>query len=794
MALPRGARLGPYEVLGPLGAGGMGEVYRARDTRLGREVALKVLPDEVSSDRQRLARFQAEARMASSLSHPNIITIHDVGESDGTSFIVMELAEGRTLRSLLASGPLAIRRLLEVGVQIADGLAKAHAAGMVHRDLKPENVMLTGDGLVKILDFGLARLDPATPPSASDEQTTLERLTQPGTVVGTVGYMSPEQTSGEAVDFRSDQFALGAILYELATARAPFQRRTAAETLTAILREEPQAVSSLNPQTPPGFARIVERCLAKDPSRRYASSLDLARDLREELGLVSSGSGAASAQGVRRRRVPVVGLALALGLVAAVAAAWLLPRFASRRGPIGSLAILPFVNASGDPGLDYLSDGLTESLINSVSQLSDLKVIARSSVFRYKGKDVTPDEVARQLKVQAVLMGRISERGDSLSVSAELVDAVENAHLWGVQYNRKPSDLIATQEDIAREISENLRHKLSGEDKKQLARHPTENVEAYRLYMKGRYFWNQRTRDELQKAIGYFRQAIDRDPAYALAYSGLADAYGVLGVFYYQFSPPPGTFPLAREAAMKSLELDPSLGEAHQSLAFVRFYYDWDWASAEHEFKRALELNPADSNARHQYSHYLLALGRFDESLAEAQRAIEQDPLSAMMSTHLGEHYHLSRQLDLAIGQLQRALELNPRFPAAHMLLGDAYEQKHLYPDAAREFQSVADVFAGTSRVQSALARVKALAGKRAEALRELEELARDRPGRYVAPHDLAWGYAALGDVDRAMQWLEIAYTERSSALVYLKIEPLFDPLRGDPRFADLVRRVGLPP
>jgi serine/threonine-protein kinase len=770
----------------------MGEVYRARDTRLGREVALKVLPDEVSSDRQRLVRFQQEARLASSLSHPNIITIHDVGESGGSSFIVMELAEGRTLRTLLASGHLATRQLLELGVQVAEGLAKAHAAGMVHRDLKPENVMVTGDGLVKILDFGLARLDPAAPPSAFGEQTTLERLTEPGTVVGTVGYMSPEQAGGDSVDFRSDQFALGAILYELATGRGPFQRRTPAETLTAILREEPQAVGSLNPQTPPGLARIVERCLAKTPSRRYASSLDLARDLREELNLLSSASGAAVAEGARRRQWPVVGIAL--GLVTVAAAVWLLPRLAPRRGPIGSLAILPFVNASGDPGLDYLSDGLTESLINSVSQLSNLKVVARSSVFRYKGKDVTPEQVAQQLKVRAVLMGRISERGDSLSVSAELVDAVENAHLWGVQYNRKPSDLIATQEDIAREISQNLRHKLSGEEKKQLARRPTEDVEAYRLYMKGRHFWNQRTGDALQKGIGYFRQAIDRDPAYALAYSGLADAYGTQGVFYHQFAPPSATLPLAREAAMASLELDPALGEAHQSLAFVRLYYDWDWASAEHEFKRALELNPADTNAHHQYSHYLLALGRFDESLAEAQRAVEQDPLSPVMSTHLGEHYNLTGEPDRAVEQLKRALELNPRFPIAHMLLGEAYLQKRLYPEAEREFQSVADVFAGTSRVQSALARVHALAGRRREALRDLEELAEDLPGRYVAPHDLAWGYAALGDTDRAMQWLEKAYAERSSALVYLKIEPLFDPLRGDKRFADLVRRVGLPP
>jgi serine/threonine protein kinase/tetratricopeptide (TPR) repeat protein len=791
MAVSRGARLGPYEVLGPLGAGGMGEVYRARDTRLGREVALKVLPDEVSSDRQRLARFQQEARMASALSHPNIITIHDVGDSDGSSFIVMELAEGRTLRALFASGPLPARRLLQVGVQVAEGLAKAHAAGMVHRDLKPENIVVTADGLVKILDFGLARLAPSASSADPHEETTLSRITDPGTVVGTVSYMSPEQASGEPVDFRSDQFALGAILYELATGRGPFQRGTAPETLTAILREEPTPVASLNPQTPPGLARILERCLAKDPSRRYAATLDLARDLREELDRLAVPSGAAVPATGPKRRWPF--LLVGAGLVAAVAAAWLLVRLAPGRRAIDSLAVLPFVNDSGDPGLDYLSDGLTENLINSISQVSNLKVIARSSVFRYKGRDVSPEEVARELKVRGVLVGRVSERGDRLSVSVELVDAAENVHLWGAQYDRKPSDLLATEEDIAREISENLRPRLTGEERRRLTRGHTEDAEAYRLYLKGRYFWNERTGDGLHRSIDYFRQAIDRDPTYALAYTGLADAYATLGLFYYQFAPPPETFPLAREAAGKALEIDPSLGEAHSSLANVLLFYDWDWATAGQEFRRALELDPADSNARHWYSHYLLALGRFDESLAQAQRAVEQDPISPMMATHLGEHYHLARQDDLAVKQLERALELNPRFPAAHVLLGEAYETQHRYADAEREFLSVEDAFAGTSRVKAALARIHARSGRRGEALRELKELALDRPGRYVAPHDLAWGYAALGDADRAMEWLEKAYAERSSALTYLEIEPLFDPLRGDPRFADLVRRVGLP-
>jgi serine/threonine protein kinase/tetratricopeptide (TPR) repeat protein len=791
MALARGARLGPYEVLGPLGAGGMGEVYRARDTRLGREVALKVLPDEVSSDRQRLARFQQEARMASALSHPNIITIHDVGESEGSSFIVMELAEGRTLRALVASGPLPMPRLLQVGAQVAEGLAKAHAAGVVHRDLKPENIVVTADGLVKILDFGLAKLAPSASGADAREGTTVSRITDPGTVVGTVSYMSPEQASGEPVDFRSDQFALGAILYELATGRGPFQRGTAAETLTAILREEPPPVASLNPQTPPGLARILERCLAKDPSRRYAATLDLARDLREERDRLSVPSGAAVPAARRKPRLPF--LLLVAGLLVAVAAAWLLVRLAPGRGAIDSLAVLPFVNASGDPGLDYLSDGLTENLINSISQVSTLKVIARSSVFRYKGKDVTPEKVARELGVRAVLVGRVSEHGDQLSVSVELVDAAENVHLWGAQYERKPSDLLATEEDIAREISENLRPRLTGEERRRLTRGHTEDAEAYRLYLKGRYFWNQRTKEDLHRSIDYFRKAIDRDPTYALAYTGLADAYGTLGLFYYGFAPPPETFPLAREAARKALELDPSLGEAHNSLANVLLFYDWDWASAGQEFRRALELDPADSNARHWYSHYLLVLGRFDESLAQAKRAVEQDPISAMMTTHLGEHYHLARQDDLAVSQIERALELNPRFPAAHVLLGEAYEEQHRYAEAEQEFRSVEDAFAGTSRVEAALARIHARSGRRAEALRELQELARDRPGRYVAPHDLAWGYAALGDRDRAMQWLEKAYAERSSALTYLEIEPLFDPLRGDPRFADLVRRVGLP-
>jgi len=788
MALSRGARLGPYEVLGPLGAGGMGEVYRARDTRLGREVALKVLPEEVSSDRQRLARFQQEARLASSLNHPNIVTIHDVGESDGTSFIVMELAGGRTLRAELASGPLDPRRLLQLGVQLAEGLAKAHAAGMVHRDLKPENVMVTAEGLVKILDFGLAKPSPAA--AASDEQSTLSRLTSPGALVGTVGYMSPEQASAASVDFRSDQFALGAILYELATGRGAFQRATPAETLTAILREEPPAIGSLNPQAPPGLVRILERCLAKTPSDRYASSLDLARDLREELALASTAPAAVA--DARRPRWRAAGFGL--GLVAVVLGAWLLQRLAPRGGPIASLAILPFVNASGDPGLDYLSDGLTENLINSVSQIPNLKVIARTSVFRYKGKDVTPEQVAQELEVRAVLMGRISERGESLAVSAELVDAAENAHLWGASYNRKPSDLLATEEEIAREISENLRLKLSGEQMKQVVRRYTQDDEAHRLYLKGRYFWNLRTRDDLRKGIEYFRKAIERDPAYALAYSGLADAHSILGLYYYQFGPPSETFGPARDAALRSVQLDPSLGEAHSSLALVRFYYDWDWAAAEREFRRALELNPADTNARHQYSHYLLAVGRIDQSLAQARRAVELDPISPMLATHLGEHYALARQPELAIAELKRSLELSPRFPVTHMLLGEVYLQQRLYAEAEAEFLSVEDAFAGTSRARAAVARAHALAGRRAQALAEIEALVGDRTGRYVAPHDLAFCYAALGDTDRALEWLEKAYAERSSALVYVRVEPPYDPLRGERRFADLVRRMAFPP
>jgi len=791
MALPRGARLGPYEVQGSLGAGGMGEVYRARDTRLGRDVALKVLPEGVSLDRDRLARFQQEARMASSLNHPNIITVHDVGEGDGVSFIVMELAEGRTLRAFLASGPLVPRRVLELGSQLADGLARAHSAGIVHRDLKPENIVVTADGLVKILDFGLARPAPEMDPSTANDVSTLSRLTDPGTVMGTVGYMSPEQASGASVDFRSDQFALGAILYELATGTRPFRRDTPAETLTAILREEPPPIAALCPGAPPGLVRIVTRCLSKSASGRYASTLDLSRDLHEELALVSTAPAPAATAPRRpssRWAVPAV------GLLAVAVAAGLLSRHGERGTPIGSLAILPFVNASGDPELDYLSDGLTENLINSISQVPNLRVIARSSVFRYKGRDVTPEQVAQELKVRAVLMGRVSERGGSLAVSAELVDASESAHLWGAQYNRRPSELLATEEDIAREISENLRPKLTGQEREHLVRSDTHDDEAYRLYLKGRYFWNLRTRGDMQKAISYFRQAIERDPGYAKAYSGLADTQSMLGLYYYQFAPPRDTFAPARAMAQRAIELDPSLGEAHASLAFISFYYDWDWVTADREFQRALDLNPADTNARHQYSHYLLAVGRVDASLEQARRAVDLDPISAMMTTHLGEHYYLARQLDLAIPELKRALELSPRFPVAHMLLGEAYLQARTYHAAELEFLSVEEAFAGTSRARAAVARTHALGGRLAEARRETEALATDRSGDYIAPVDLAWCYAALGKRDRAMEWLEKAFAERSSALVYLRIEPPFDPLREDPRFAELVHRMAFPP
>jgi TolB-like protein/Flp pilus assembly protein TadD len=789
MTLATGARLGPYEILSPLGAGGMGEVYRAKDPRLGRDVAIKVLPASFSADADRLRRFEQEAKAAGVLNHPNITAVYDIGQHEGAPYVVQELLEGETLRSSLAGGRLPPRKAIDYALQIAHGLAAAHEKGIVHRDLKPENLFVTKDGRVKILDFGLAKLTHQEEGGQATNLPTASAGTEPGVVMGTLGYMSPEQVKGKPADARSDIFSFGAILYELLSGKRAFHGDSAAETMSAILREEPPDLSVTNQSISPGLERIVRHCLEKNPEQRFHSAHDLAFDLQALSDVSTQAPAAAGLRAVARPRARA--LVWAAGLTAALAAAVLWLRPGART--IDSLAVLPFVNAGGDPNAEYLSDGITESLINSVSQIPGIKVVSRTSAFHYKGKDVGARTVGRELGVRAVLTGRIVQRGDALSIRAELVDARDDTHLWGEQYDRKLSDILAVQEEITSDISGKLRQRLTGEEKKRLTRRYTENAEAYALYLKGRYHWNKRTGEDLQKGIGYFQQAIEKDPTYALAYAGLADSYVIL--YQYAGLPSKETFPKANAAAMKALEIDDTLAQAHAALALVHESFDWDFSAAEKAFRRATELDPKYPTAHHWYSLYLSFLGRHEQAIAEAERANELDPLSPIISNVRAYVSYHARQYDRAIEAAHKTLELDKNFTPALLTLGLALEQKKMYPEAIAEFEEAVRLSGRRIEAVAYLGHAYAVSGKREEAMRLIEELKGWSERGYDPLANIALVHAGLGQNDEAMRWLEKAYEAHSAWLFFLalKVDPRWDALRSDARFQDLLRRIGFP-
>jgi serine/threonine-protein kinase len=786
-----GTHLGRYKILAPLGSGGMGEVYRAQDEALGRDVAIKVLPEDLAQNREALGRFEREAKALAALSHPHILTVHEFNTEQGLSFLVTELLQGETLRHRLARSALPWPKALEVGVAVAEGLAAAHSKGVVHRDLKPENIFLSADGGVKILDFGLARLEPqAAPPEPPSMASTQPATTEPGTVMGTVPYMAPEQVVGLPVDPRTDIFAFGCVLYEMVTGKSPFLRPSTPEIRAAILGDDPAAVTDSGKKVPPELERVVEHCLEKKPEDRFQSARDLAFDLRA----IHRGSGivppAPPLPRRGRRAAWVAGAAaalVALGLLGAVS--W---HFLSGRGQaLDSIAVLPFANESGDQDAEYLSDGISESLINNLSQLPNLRVIARSSAFRYRGPAADPLAAGRELGVQAVLTGRVVQRGDRLLINVELVDVRHNRQLWGERYDRRLTDLLTVQDEISREITDKLRLRLNGEEKRRLARRSTDNPEAYQAYLVGRYHWGRRTEDGLKKAIDSFEQARARDPTYALAYAGLADCYALLGD--YGYLAPKDAFPKARAAAERALELDDDLVEAHTSLAFVKVQYDWDWPGAEREYRRALGLNPNYATAHQWYSEYLSAMGRPEEALREIRLAQELDPLSLIIHAVVGRALYFARRYDDAIAQCRTTLEMDPNFAVPHLFLGRAYVQQGRYEEGLAEFQEYRRR-SGGSAILAEIGHAQALAGRRDEARELLQELAQGPNPGYVPAGRIAYIPVGLGDKDGAFAWLEKAYDERSDTLVFLKVEPRYDSLRADPRFADLLRRVGLPP
>jgi serine/threonine-protein kinase len=750
-----GETLGHYRIVEKIGAGGMGEVYRATDTNLGRDVALKVLPAAAVDDETARARLLQEARTASVLNHPHICTVFEVGEADGLAYIAMEFVEGRPLGDAIPPEGLPAWIVARYGAQIADALEHAHQRGVIHRDLKCANVMVTPQSRVKILDFGLATHRREEFSEATQSKVS---LAESGVIAGTLHYLAPETLRGASADARSDIWALGVILYELAAGARPFDGSTGFALSSMILRDPP---GPLPPGVPAGLRSVIERCLIKEPAERYqrASEVFAALEAIESQGMDS----------------PAV-----------------VPRRRSARS-IRSLAVLPFANAAADAEAEYLSDGITESLINSLAQLPRLRVMARSTVFRYKNQTMDPRSIGRELDVGAVLLGQVLQRGDVLRVTAELVDVANGWRLWGEQYNRKRADILAVQDEIAREISEKLRVRLTGEDKKRLAKRHTQDTEAYHLYLKGRYHWNKRTQEGLERGVEYFKQAIEKDPGYALAYAGLADSYYLLAGTAYAAVAPGEAIPGAKAAALEALRRDDALAEGHASMAGV-LTSEWDWPGAEKEYKRAIKLNPGYPTVRQWYAFYLMAMGRVEEALAEARQAHELDPLSIIINRDLGLIFYYARQPDRAIEQYRKTLELDPSFALTHQGLGRAFLEKGMYPQAVEHIERAASLAPESVAMSAALAHAYAVAGKKDQARTILGQLL-ERAGRsHVEPISIAVVYAGLGRKENALEWLEKAYAQRSIGLLTLKVHPIFDALRPDPRFQDLLRRVGFPP
>jgi serine/threonine protein kinase/TolB-like protein/Tfp pilus assembly protein PilF len=993
MTLPTGTQLGRYEIRSPLGAGGMGEVYLAQDVQLDRPVAIKLLPPQFTEDEDRLRRFKQEARTTSALNHPNILTIFEIGEMNGAHYIATEFIDGITLREHMQSGPLKLEEVLEIGIEVASALSAAHEAGIVHRDIKPENIMLRRDGYVKILDFGLAKLTEKPSSHSPTAQTFVGSNTDPGIVLGTVTYMSPEQARGLKVDGRTDIFSLGIVLYEIVAGRAPFSGATASDVLVSILDREPPPLTLSLPNLLPEMQRIISKALAKDIDERYQTVKDLQIDLRrlkqrvefeaemqrttaavpvasvaaggtlnrtasphEQTIIATAPSPEALQETVRldpsqpskpvmvhvlfmdvvgfsrlpmnrqqqllhqlqeivsntvefreaqasnqlisraagdgmalvffddpespvrcalqisralkqRTDIPlrmgintgpvfriintagerdVVGAGINMAqrvmdsgdtghILVSKTVADILREFGDREEKLDdlgeavvkhdvkvhlfnlytdelgnpqrpskiagrttqektavhkdSLAVLPLVNASTDEGAEYLSDGITESIINNLSQLPQLKVMARHTVFRYKGREVDPQEIRRDLGVQKVMMGRVQVFGDNLIITIELVDLTDGSQLWGERYKRKSSDIFELQDEISKEISDKLKIKLSGEEKRLLTKRYTENTEAYKLYLQGRYCLGKLTKEGIKKGIEKFQDAIDQDPSYALAYAGLANAYYVQSSNYL---PPKQAMPKAKAAALRALEMDDGLAEAHASLALVKAFYEWDWAGAETEYQRAIELNPGYASAHHWYGWYLSLIGRLSEAIAQIKKAHDLDPLSLEINSDLGLSFFFAGKYEQALEQFQKALEEEPDSIWTRFFLGWSFEQMGQLEKAIAEYSKARQVDE-SPLIIAALGHAYALMGRYDEAQAALDEMKELSARRHISPYLFTIIYIALGDHDRAFAELEKDYENRSEALAWLKVDPRLDPLRSDPRFTDLLRRVGLP-
>jgi serine/threonine protein kinase/Tfp pilus assembly protein PilF len=787
-----GQMIAHYVIRTLLGQGGMGKIYLAEDTKLQRNVALKVLALFERDDREARKRLLREARAAASLDHPNICAIYEVGEQPDRGYIAMQYVEGETLAERLGRQRMPLEEGLRIATQVAAALSAAHEHNIIHRDIKPANLMITTRGDVKVLDFGLAKV---VPPSGQPADPTRSLLTQPGSIVGTVPYMSPEQLRGERVDARTDIFSFGATLYEMLNGKPPFVRHSVPETMAAILEHEPE------PLTVADFEPIVRKCLAKDKRKRYQTANELLTELQDlRRRLEDSSTPEPRIESMSRAAVPprvnlVTGMVarwkiVLFGVIAILGLALGLYVYATRdRRPIDSLAVLPFQNDTGDPNTDYLSDGISEALINSLTELHQLRVIARTTTFRYKGKDIDPLQIGRDLNVRSVLTGSVRQTGDNLVIQVDLVDAATGRELWGHGYERKASDLLSIKQAIAREVSDTLRLRLSGDEQKQLTKRDTTSGESFQFYLRGRYYWNKRTTDSLKKAVEEFQEAIDRDPGFALGYVGLADAY--VNQEHYSGMSSRETLPKAREAVDRALAIDNSLAEAHTTSAAI-YQREWRWAETEDELKRAITLNPNYPTAHHFYAYYLYVKRQFDAAAREINRAHELDPLSPVISENLSMVQLLRGDVDAAIEQGEKTIALDPKFADAHYVLAFAYLRRGREQEATAEFQKAVELSNRAGTYLGNLGYCYALAGKRAEALAIAKELAEkfshdESSGLFVAAV-----YAGLGDKDQAFAWLNKDFQQHSGQLPTLTWRPLFESLRSDPRYTELVRSMGL--
>ena len=753
-----------YNILRKLGSGGMGDVYLAEDTKLRRPVALKILPTEYSSDSQRKRRFLQEAHAASILTHPHICVIYEAGETDdGVLYIAMEYVEGTTLASRINGHPMAAAEIAGFGTQIADAIDEAHAKGIVHRDLKPANIMITSRGHVKVLDFGLAKVREEEEAGGDDVSTGVRST--PGMLVGTLPYMSPEQALGHPVDHRTDIFSLGVVLYEMATGRLPFGGSTASERITNIARTDPPA---LDRSVPAGLERVIRKCLEKDPDHRFqnAHDIDFSRPAAPRSAVLKTVVA-----------VTIVAALIAIGVI------WFLSR--TPRNEIESLAVLPFTNATNNPDLEYLSDGIADTLINNLSRLPKLRVMARSTTFRYRGQNSDPQKIGRDLHVNALLTGEVRPHGNALDVSAELVRADDGSQIWGEHYDAPMTDALSLQNRITSDVTRVIRGRLSGQQEV-ISKHGTDDNAAYELYLKGRYAWNKQTRESLETAKRRFQEAIDHDPHYALAYVGLADTY--LAFITTEYTAEPEALPKAKAAATRALEIDDSVAEAYASLAMTQFNY-WQWSDAEKNFRRSLELNPNYATAHDWYSQYLVTRGRMADALEQIRRAQQLDPLSSLIGADAGAVEAMNGNITTAIQGLEQVVKLDPGLPLAHQWLGFAYSLAGRQNDYVAEMEkAMASQPSDLANANLAFALHKAGRSAAAEAQKVI--VRRNEPG--IEPMSVAGAYMAIDDKDHAIEWLAKGVDRHTGTMTYITWPPWFDDIQHDPRYEHLLQRMGL--